>query len=308
MTIDPTSRSQHWIDGSPLADAPVDVAATFDGAMWRSTKIDPAFNLIGVKLRAGFTMPRHHQSLRQLVIVFGGELRVEHGGEDRTVGPGQFFVISAGDALHDDCRRRRCDVHRDLAGTGDEARDVLARPRVGHAMSGEERRPVRRDRRRLGRRAVRRLRRGPARSAHARDREVGVRRRHDRLLRRRHLAARQPGRGARRPRRGLGRRPPVSRRDHRRRRPGRAARGLPRSRSADDRGAGGRSGDRRVRVARRSRLLRRRARRAPQGPHDLPARTSTAPNSATSNHSCGDRCGPSGGASRRRRRWSAARP
>jgi len=96
MTIDPASRSQHWIDGTPLAGAPVDVAATFDGAMWRSTKIDPAFNLIGVKLRGGFTMPRHHQSLRQLVIVFGGELRVEHGGDEaRTVGPGQFFVISA---------------------------------------------------------------------------------------------------------------------------------------------------------------------------------------------------------------------
>ncbi len=65
-------------------------------------------------------------------------------------------------------------------------------------------------------------------------------------------------------------RPPVSRRDHRRRRPGRPAGGLPRSGPADDRGTGGRSGDRRVRVARRSRLLRRRPRRAPQGPHDLP--------------------------------------
>jgi quercetin dioxygenase-like cupin family protein len=95
MTIDPAGRSQHWIDGTPLDAAPVDVAATFDGAMWRSTKIDPAFNVIGVKLRGGFTMPRHHQSLRQLVIVFGGDLRVEHGDEERTVGPGQFFVISA---------------------------------------------------------------------------------------------------------------------------------------------------------------------------------------------------------------------
>ena len=97
MAIDSASPSQHWIDGSALAVAPVDVQATFDGAMWRSTKIDPSFNLIGVKLRAGFTMPRHHQSLRQLVIVFGGELRVDLGGDgDRTVGPGQFFVISAG--------------------------------------------------------------------------------------------------------------------------------------------------------------------------------------------------------------------
>ena len=96
MAIDPASPSQHWIDGTPLATAPVDVAATLDGAMWRSTKIAPSFNIIGVKLRGGFTMPRHHQSLRQLVIVFGGELRVEHGAdEERTVGPGQFFVISA---------------------------------------------------------------------------------------------------------------------------------------------------------------------------------------------------------------------
>ncbi len=97
LSIDPTSPQHHWIDGGPLAAAPVDVAATFDGAMWRSTKIDPAFNLIGVRLRAGFTMPTHHQSLRQLVIVFGGELTVEQGGRSgRTVGPGQFFVVSAG--------------------------------------------------------------------------------------------------------------------------------------------------------------------------------------------------------------------
>lgn len=96
MMIDPASRSQHWIDGTPLAKAPVDVAATFEGAMWRSTKIDPSFNLIGVKLRGGFTMPRHHQNLRQLVIVFGGELSVDDGDATRTVGAGQFFVIGAG--------------------------------------------------------------------------------------------------------------------------------------------------------------------------------------------------------------------
>ena len=136
MTIDPASPSQHWIDGTPLAAAPVDVNATFDGAMWRSTKIDPAFNLIGVKLRGGFTMPRHHQSLRQLVIVFGGELRVEHGGDADAHGrAGPVLRDQRGDAVHADRRTRRCDVHRDLAGTGDEARDVLARPRLDRTMS-----------------------------------------------------------------------------------------------------------------------------------------------------------------------------
>jgi mannose-6-phosphate isomerase-like protein (cupin superfamily) len=97
--VDPSDPRHHWFDGSPLADAPVDVARTFDGAMWRSSKIDPAFHLEGVRIRAGFSVPRKHLDQRQLVIVLDGELLVRCQGErdpGRTVGANQFFVISAG--------------------------------------------------------------------------------------------------------------------------------------------------------------------------------------------------------------------
>jgi len=98
LIIDPADRQQHWVDGGALAAAPVDVAATFEGAMWCSTKIDPAFNLLGVRARAGFVVPMRHHNLRQLTIVFGGELDVDDGSSDgaRTIRAGQFFVVGAG--------------------------------------------------------------------------------------------------------------------------------------------------------------------------------------------------------------------
>ncbi len=105
LSVDESSVASFWVDGSPLSEAPVDVAATFDGAMWCSTKIDRSFNLYGLRCRPNFTVPRHHHNLRQLIIVCGGELVVEHSGESdqganslvrRRVGAGQFFVSGAG--------------------------------------------------------------------------------------------------------------------------------------------------------------------------------------------------------------------
>jgi hypothetical protein len=100
LPVDPTSPRFSWSDGGSLADAPVDVPATFADALWYSTKVERAFNMTGLRCRPDFTVPRHHHSLRLLVIVFGGELTVEYGaegGEERgAVGPGQFCVIDAG--------------------------------------------------------------------------------------------------------------------------------------------------------------------------------------------------------------------
>jgi hypothetical protein len=105
LSVDEASVASFRADGRPLSDAPVDIGAMFDGAMWRSTKIDRAFNLCGLRCRPNFTVPRHHHNLRQLIIVCGGELFVEHGdrgGEEtspldrRRVGAGQFFVSDAG--------------------------------------------------------------------------------------------------------------------------------------------------------------------------------------------------------------------
>ncbi len=100
LAFDPSDPQHFWIDGRPLSDAPIDAAATFDGAMWASTKFAPAFGLQGLRCRPNFTIPRHHRSLRQLIIVFGGSFSVEVGGAPgiarREVGPGQFLVTSPG--------------------------------------------------------------------------------------------------------------------------------------------------------------------------------------------------------------------
>lgn len=90
-----------WADGGQLADAPVDFAKTFDGNMWLSTEMDPAFNINGLRCAPGFAVPRHHHNLDELIVVFAGQFHVtwttEDGTEDsRTVGPGEFWISSAG--------------------------------------------------------------------------------------------------------------------------------------------------------------------------------------------------------------------
>jgi hypothetical protein len=108
VSVDPADPRHFWSDGRPIADAPVDLAATFRGAIGFSTKLDPSFNLSGFRCPAGFTIPMHHLNHSQLTIVFGGSVDVEfldrdeHGNDNgaafdiRTVGPGQFFVVDAG--------------------------------------------------------------------------------------------------------------------------------------------------------------------------------------------------------------------
>src|SRR5262245_66348034 len=91
LQMDQTNPAFSWSEGGSLADAPVDVKATFDGAMWYSTLVERAFNITGLRCRAGFTVPQHHHNRRMLVIVFGGELVIEHyAGERGQVGPAQL--------------------------------------------------------------------------------------------------------------------------------------------------------------------------------------------------------------------------
>jgi len=99
MPVDQKSPTYFWADGGGLlSDAPVDMDATFGGNMSFSTKIDRAFNMNGLRCKPGFTVPKHHHNLRELIIVFGGEFTVEDGdtGESRTVGPGKFWISDAG--------------------------------------------------------------------------------------------------------------------------------------------------------------------------------------------------------------------
>jgi quercetin dioxygenase-like cupin family protein len=102
LAVDQTSPGYFWDEGGLLADAPVDMAATFEGGMLVSTRVDRSFNLNGLRCAPGFTVPRHHHNLRELIIVFGGEFTVEYGdrGEEgcRRVGPGEFWISDAGTA------------------------------------------------------------------------------------------------------------------------------------------------------------------------------------------------------------------
>ena len=97
-TYDQSSPNFLWADGGSLADAPVDMAATFDGAVSRSSRVDGDFNMAGARCRPGFTVPWHHNNLRELIIVMGGEFTVEWGddGEHRTIQAGDFWISDAG--------------------------------------------------------------------------------------------------------------------------------------------------------------------------------------------------------------------
>ena len=100
LRVDQASPAHFWNDGGSLADAPVDVEATFDGSMWYSTRVDRSFNLDGRRSAPNFTMPRHHHNMRVLIIVFGGEFTVEWDDDEqrnsRRVGSGEFWISDAG--------------------------------------------------------------------------------------------------------------------------------------------------------------------------------------------------------------------
>jgi hypothetical protein len=100
LEFDPADPSFYWNSGGFMATAPVDITATFDGAMWHSTNVEAAFKWRGRRIRPGFIVPKRHHNLRQLTIVVGGSIEVEYGegdaAETKHIGPSEFWVAEAG--------------------------------------------------------------------------------------------------------------------------------------------------------------------------------------------------------------------
>lgn len=96
------SPNYFWHGGGLLSDAPVDFRATFDRAMWVTTKpIDmPRFNRNPLRVRPHFTVPRHHHNMDEMLFVLSGEYSIQYDEEGQSqtvrVGPGDFFLSRAG--------------------------------------------------------------------------------------------------------------------------------------------------------------------------------------------------------------------
>lgn len=99
LSIDDYSPKHFWADGGLLADAPVDIAKTFNGVSV-AKNVNQGFHLNGLRVAPDVAIPRRHHNLDQLIIVSAGELRADwgaHGDEgNRTLRPGQFWVATAG--------------------------------------------------------------------------------------------------------------------------------------------------------------------------------------------------------------------
>lgn len=91
-----------WHDGRTLAEAPVDFAATFaDNMALSTTPIDlPSFNRNPLRVKPGFTVPRHSHNIDEVVLVLQGEYTISYGPMDDletvVVRPGQLFHSRAG--------------------------------------------------------------------------------------------------------------------------------------------------------------------------------------------------------------------
>ena len=88
-----------WVDGRPLADAPIDFAATFADSMWMTRKpiSIPTFNRNPLRVRDGFVVPRHHHNFDEMIMVFSGEYSIQYGDKAPIlVGAGDSFISRAG--------------------------------------------------------------------------------------------------------------------------------------------------------------------------------------------------------------------
>jgi quercetin dioxygenase-like cupin family protein len=96
VAFDQSNANNLWSDGGRLADAPVDVAKTLNGARQRSLRVDSDFVMAGARWKADFTTPWFSSNLRQLFILMGGEFTIEsETGDKKTIGLGEFVIIPA---------------------------------------------------------------------------------------------------------------------------------------------------------------------------------------------------------------------
>jgi hypothetical protein len=94
LSLDHTSAEHRWHAGGSLADAPVDVRATFTDAMWKRTVHLDEFLMVGYRTRANFVIPRHQHNQRKLIILFQGGCQIDYAGRSEPVsGLGAFFIV-----------------------------------------------------------------------------------------------------------------------------------------------------------------------------------------------------------------------
>ena len=89
-----------WNDGGLLKDAPVDFRATFENHMFVTTKpIEmPRFNRNPLRVTPGFTVPKHHHNMDEMLLVLQGEYSIAIDDENprtEVVRPGQNFIARA---------------------------------------------------------------------------------------------------------------------------------------------------------------------------------------------------------------------
>jgi len=80
----------------------VDFEKFFEHGLWNAFVDAGGFNILGVKLAPGFTIPRHHHNIDQLVLVHEGDVwlgsRSYQAGDGYFTRAGHTYTITAGDA------------------------------------------------------------------------------------------------------------------------------------------------------------------------------------------------------------------
>lgn len=82
----------YWNDGGFMLTAPVDIAATLDGAIFKSDNPEPAFGMRGRRIKPDFTVPTRHHNLPMLCVVVGGDMTVTAEGETVKVASDGFWI------------------------------------------------------------------------------------------------------------------------------------------------------------------------------------------------------------------------
>jgi hypothetical protein len=84
----------------PATLEPVDFDEYFAHGLWNAFIDAGVFNILGVRMAPGFTIPRHHHNIDQLVLIHEGEVwlgnRSYHAGDGYFTRAGHTYTITAG--------------------------------------------------------------------------------------------------------------------------------------------------------------------------------------------------------------------